>query len=200
MKSVMLSIKPYWLFLIIAEKMGWKIGKKKTIEVRKNYPKSPSWNKSVILYCTKDYNSLNKVPKEYRPLMRLMLGKVIGAFVCDFINKYTAKFVDDDCYESIWQIWEDDDFTIVTSNKDENPNNCFLCNVSCLSFKDIKKYIGVNYHEIPFYGWHISDLEIYDKPKELSEFRKPELPTGLRYENDTIKRPFQSWGYVEELK
>jgi len=36
------------------------------------------------------------------------------------------------------------------------------------------------------YAWHISDLVIYDKPKELSEF-------GLT-------RPSQSWCYVEELK
>ena len=49
------------------------------------------------------------------------------------------------------------------------------------------------------YGWHISDLRIYDTPKELSEF------TGLRdakfgaapYE---IKRPPQSWCYVEAMK
>ena len=49
------------------------------------------------------------------------------------------------------------------------------------------------------YGWHISDLRIYDMPKELSEF------TGLR---DTkfgtapykIKRPPQSWCYVEAME
>lgn len=37
------------------------------------------------------------------------------------------------------------------------------------------------------YGWHISDLVIYDKPKELNEFycRKP------------LTRPPQSWCYVE---
>lgn len=50
------------------------------------------------------------------------------------------------------------------------------------------------------YGWHISDLVIYDKPKELSEFCKPTLPTFLRYEDDVIKRPPQSWCYVEELQ
>ncbi len=33
--------------------------------------------------------------------------------------------------------------------------------------------------------WHISNLKIYDKPKELSEF-------GL-------KRPPQSWQYIEVL-
>ncbi len=46
------------------------------------------------------------------------------------------------------------------------------------------------------YGWHISDLVIYDKPKELGEF------TGLRktkfgYEPIKITRPPQSWCYVE---
>lgn len=38
----------------------------------------------------------------------------------------------------------------------------------------------------PIYGWHISDLKIYDKPKKLGEF-------GLT-------RPPQSWCYVEEVK
>ena len=46
------------------------------------------------------------------------------------------------------------------------------------------------------YGWHISDLKIYDKPRELGEF------TGLREtrfgaEPVEIKRPPQSWCYVE---
>lgn len=46
---------------------------------------------------------------------------------------------------------------------------------------------------------HISDLKIYETPKELDEF------TGLRgtkfgAEPVTIKRPLQSWCYVEEQK
>ena len=61
------------------------------------------------------------------------------------------------------------------------------------------------------YGWHISDLKMYDKPKELSEFARPcDRPNGftcfgckrfildrLFSCDDAIKRPFQSWGYVE---
>ena len=39
MKAVLMSIQPYWVFLIIARIMGWKIDKEKTIEVRKNFPK-----------------------------------------------------------------------------------------------------------------------------------------------------------------
>lgn len=68
------------------------------------------------------------------------------------------------------------------------------------------------------YGWHISDLVIYDKPRELSEFYRPCSYSGICYScnrfrpngtpndkpNDfcdsTITRPPQSWCYVEELQ
>lgn len=67
---------------------------------------------------------------------------------------------------------------------------------------------------IDYLGWHISDLKIYDKPKELSEFKK----AGFMSYNDwlyalypnthcgyeawarkfNITHPPQSWCYVEE--
>ena len=49
------------------------------------------------------------------------------------------------------------------------------------------------------YGWHISELKVYDTPKLLSKFdglRK----TKFGYALVEIKRPPQSWCYVEELK
>ena len=49
------------------------------------------------------------------------------------------------------------------------------------------------------YGWHISDLKIYDRPKELSEF-KGLRKTKFGYEPIKIKRPPQSWCYVEECE
>lgn len=59
-------------------------------------------------------------------------------------------------------------------------------------------------------GWHISDLKIYDRPKELSEFRKLckiNLPMCDRCEYystwngrcENITRVPQGWCYVEEL-
>ena len=70
------------------------------------------------------------------------------------------------------------------------------------------------------YGWHISNLVIYDKPKELSEFYrkcekfpcegcehlKYQRVNADEYDYDCeffnyhipIKRPPQSWCYVEE--
>ena len=72
------------------------------------------------------------------------------------------------------------------------------------------------------YGWHISNLKIYDRPKELSEFKKTKekiaMTCGMQASNglcraidyeelcDNIKccfktpRPSQSWCYVEELE
>lgn len=43
----------------------------------------------------------------------------------------------------------------------------FLISDTCISVEDLEKYSGNK----AIYGWHISNLVIYDKPKELSEFR-----------------------------
>lgn len=85
MKSVLISIQPYWVFLIIAKTMGWKIDKEKTIEVRKSFPKAEDWNRQVEIYCSKDKKSFNLIPKEYQPLMQKFLGKVVGKWFCDKI-------------------------------------------------------------------------------------------------------------------
>ena len=97
-------------------------------------------------------------------------GKVIGEFVCDKYEIFTP-----------------------TKNRISFKNFLALHN-TCLSLKQIVRYLNGK----TGYGWHISGLKIYDEPKELSEFYKPILPTGLRYEDDIIKRPPQSWCYVCE--
>lgn len=69
----------------------------------------------------------------------------------------------------------------------------------------------------PLYGLHISDLKIYDKPKELSEFERPctykgicyscerfrpngiPLPAPYGFCETKITRAPQGWCYVEEL-
>ena len=50
----------------------------------------------------------------------------------------------------------------------------------------------------PIYGWHISNLKIYEKPKKLSDF------TGIKtmrdgFELRVLERPPQSWCYVMEV-
>ena len=186
MKSVLISIQPYWVFLIIAKTMGWNIGKEKTVEVRKHYPNAENWNKVAKIYCSKDKRSFSKIPKEYQPLMEQFLGKVVGEFVCDEIKRgilTVSEYVDS-----------------VTIRSEE----------TCLTIDEIKAYLGMKYVDVKghhcFYGWHISDLVIYDTPKPLSEFHKPGYTEtknsvyGWTLEEETswqIGRPPQSWCYVE---
>lgn len=230
-KSVLLSIQPKWCELISS--------RKKTIEVRKTRPKYEPPFKCYI-YCTKGDSGFDNgdcfytYPEpEYRPIQGN--GKIIGEFVCDSIDKYESEFCEKtDCYEDIRLIWDNEDlpdedcrnFKIITSNEKENPNDCYLCKDSCLTFAEIKKYVGIGFTNT-FYGWHISDLKIYDKPKELGKFYTVCNRSGniedriclncphLCFDSDPIngytrwcgvykkkplKKPPQSWCYVEEKK
>ena len=74
--------------------------------------------------------------------------------------------------------------------------------LSCMSLKEWMKY--TEGHKGTLWAWHISNLVIYDKPRELGEFRKPiACHRGNDRENCIgcwdceIKRPPQSWCYVE---
>ena len=180
-KAVLISIQPYWVFLIIAKMMGWNIEKEKTVEVRKNYPKANDWDKTAKIYCSKDKKSFAKIPKEYQPLMQQFLGKVIGEFVCDNIDEFTP------------------------SSRGIQFRRFGALGDTCLSLKEITEYLNGQ----KGYGWHISDLGLYDKPKELSKFTKPIpeysclLPCDVldcvkcHNEVEHLKRPPQSWCYVE---
>ena len=81
---------------------------------------------------------------------------------------------------------------------------------TCLTYRQVADYGKGK----TLYGWHISDLKLYDSPKELSEFSRPCSYSGLCFSckrtsfkkdgnllcNTKITRPPQSWMYVEELQ
>ncbi|MBR3975301.1 MAG: hypothetical protein IKJ88_05510 [Clostridia bacterium] len=186
MKSVLISIQPYWVFLIVAKSMGWDARKEKKVEVRKNFPRNENWSKVAKIYCTKNKNSFSKIPKEYQPLMKKFLGKIIGEFVCDAVISHC-----------------------------EMANADIAEQQGCIKREELLEYAG----DKELYGWHISHLIIYDKPKELSEFFK-RCDEGCedcdfwksvrvnadKYDMDCssplyghipITRPPQSWCYVE---
>lgn len=187
MKSVLISIQPYYVFLIIARIMGWNIPQEKTVEVRKNFPKDLDWNKRVHIYCSKNRKSFKRIPKEYQPFIEKFLGKVIGEFVCDRVEQFTVGSLRCDDIEKL----------------------------ACLSHKEIIDYFykpnELDGKTVKFgYAWHISDLKFYDKPKELGEFKiskqckEKDCETCGRRRGEYIcdKRiayPPQSWGYIEEL-
>ena len=86
-----------------------------------------------------------------------------------------------------------------------------LPKVACVSTAEIHRYSGKNYDDIS--EMKISNLKLYDEPRELSEFRTPEtrsyevkrvngyLIFGDVYRGgNVITRPPQSWCYVEEIE
>ena len=190
MKSVLTSIRPQYCELIASGK--------KTVEVRKSRPKLETPFKCHI-YCTKGnqyffHSNALMVPYRYvddhshnmwdKPLN----GKVIGDYVCDQIKKHSYDdfigAVNADGSERTEAIQGEGTYWFWENERKK----------TCLSQDEIFKYGGTK----PLYAWHISALQIYDKPRKLSEFHKPIMPMGLRYEDDAIKRPPQSWAYVEE--
>ena len=212
MKSVLLSIQPQWCELIASGK--------KTIEVRKTKPKLDTPFK-CYMYMTKDAKKRYYIDEYLHVQVELIPQKIIGEFVCDGIDKYTAEFVEgDDCYEDIQYHYLDvdgDEQGIIAWSNDESFDKCFLLKDSQLTYDELKRYVGVNFHDKPFYGWHISDLIIYDKPRELREFYricpewgKDDFPNRCRscnhYNNCAddvafdgkvmLTRPPQSWCYI----
>lgn len=175
MKSVMLSIKPRWCELIA--------NGRKTIEVRKSKPNLETPFKCYI-YCTlselltrSNYSSKIYVAtnKKYKNALErngntTLSGKVIGEFICNKIDRLAVCGYDNRNME----------LRRVDDNLAAYDLNCDYLNKCQLSFYELKNYSNGN----GLYGWHISDLVIYDEPKEISEF--------------AMTRPPQSWCYVEE--
>ena len=195
-KAVLISICPKWV-----EKIA---NGEKTIEVRKTQPKLDTPFKCYI-YCSKAKERLIGILKDGdenygeiyhgKPVFIKqdegsvcdMWGnrqKVIGEFTCDRIVPIT--------YDG-GRLW--------------CPTNAAFSPATCLSQAEIIAYIG---NKGRCYGWHISDLRIYDTPRELSEFRRATDPcdschaeytwecTDCKKWGGDIKRPPQSWCYVDD--
>lgn len=112
------------------------------------------------------------------------MGKVIGEFVCDkvfLLHPYTYDGGNADLrHRKLIQTFE--------GSSKENE----ILAATCLTQDEMFDYIGAGNYG---YGWHISDLKRYGKPKELSEFF---TPMGKR-PSYMVERPPQSWQYVEEI-
>ena len=220
-KAVLISINPKWCKLIM--------GGQKTVEIRKSRPKIDTSFKCYI-YCSLSgakefYMGLqNGVDTWYEEKWYDKRGKVIGEFVCDRISEYEMEWYGGyakDTYQDIRGIYYDGDLerkveVLVASNEmtGDELNKCYLLADSCLSFDDIGEYVcgkkDLGFHT--FYGWHISDLKIYDTPKELSEFKQYNgqcdyehlgfaIPQSCNEcDGCKVTRPPQSWRYVKKSK
>lgn len=220
-REVLVSIRPKWCELIAS--------RNKTLEVRKTRPKLGAPFKAYI-YCTEPRNNNDLGLCRYGDKLGLIYkcnysyaktnntpilsGKVIGEFVCDEITEFESEFWDDETYESIKKVVHSEDwdgypetyYWHVAENGEDNN----LCKSSCLNWDELRNYIGQGFRA--FYGWHISDIVIYDEPKDLSDFYKccgtEDCLECQFFKNDScetknrrvLKRGPQSWCYVEGVK
>ena len=179
-KAVLLSIRPKW-----CEKIARG---EKTIEVRKTKPKLETPFKCYI-YCTMDH-----------PYISVSCGELDKLnYRTNTVGRCNGKVGEFTC-ERIALIAYDGGELSSTTNAAFSP-------ATCLTQSEIIAYIG---DKGRCYGWHMSDLRIYDTPKELSEFKTlcrvdadccacPYYNyTKMDCDGRVIGRPPQSWCYVEE--
>lgn len=185
--AVMISIRPKWCEMIASGE--------KTIEVRKTRPKIDAPFKCYI-YCTlvgtKEYfhsiteelgvcESQRKWNKEKWYDRK---GNIIGEFVCDAIQEWKWE-------PAAYEEAEEGEFAYNILTVDGEKTG--------MEYDEFEEYGNKK----TLYGWHISDLVIYDKPKELSEFKNRQLVwrgNNHIHTFETMKRPPQSWCYVEEIE
>ena len=156
-KAVLISIQPKWCELIASGK--------KTVEVRKSRPKIDTPFKCYI-YCTNNQVfAQSNMEGEYFTAPKSGLRELERCGSKILSGKVIGEFV---CKE------------IEELKRNTVFNAPALYSQSRLTRDEYFGYIGNK----TAYIWYISGIKIYDRPRELSEFK--------------VTRPPQSWCYVEE--
>ena len=186
MKSVLITTRPQWV-----EKICHKIGEDETgkaiYEKRIEVRKTAPQEVPFKCYIYETQGQYVKFTHGAHTKYGYGRGKVVGWFICDKVDKYHYDYCDG---------VDIDDDTILETAIDREDINIYAKGKT-------------------LYGWHISDLKIYDKPKELGDFKKHChykdrnsycLANECEYYSDWtgiccnwVERPPLSWCYVEDL-
>ena len=170
MQAIMVSIQPQWVEKIL--------NGEKTIEIRTTMPKCKLPCK-VYIYQTKK-NFIYKILKR----LGLCKGKVVAEFTLKKIDEYEFELWDDNTYESIGKVYYDietGEREVDVFESDEDIEKTEFVKDSNLTRPQLRQYLGTGIRTC--FAWHIDDLVVYDKPKELSEFRT----TGDCFNSKNIK-------------
>ena len=178
MKAIMMSIRPQHVANIL--------NGIKTLEIRKRFPKNyVGW---VYIYVTHGRQLLDLRKQDTKDNYRLtaqsksnnvrwsypplLNGKVVAIFWCDDVEKF--------------------DRIVIDFEREYIKQN------ACISQLELDNYIKDNIG----YAIHITDLEIFNKPKEISEFEHQVVYVNVytgekRYLREPLRKAPQSWCYVE---
>lgn len=142
----------------------------KTIEVRKSAPKDFVGDVFEVVSKTNFEKDLMEIPENEREFFKQFKGKV-GL-------KFTLNKVEEISYSNgIYMVWN------------------YTTHRACITEKEMVNYLN---HK-KGYAWHISNLVIFDKPRELGEFHKSGWKEWCA-EHPPILSLFQPKKCYEELK
>ena len=199
MREVLISIRPEWVEKIL--------NGEKTIEIRKTMPKCELPCK-VYIYCTNAKPYLYRLNDDNEFELTNKLRFQEDCFVKDYnapnrkvVAEFTLNKVDtiEICDPYVFRNNEQEDWWYFKEN-------------ACLDCEEMMAYIGYGSDHDGWgneyskgFAWHIDNLKIYDKPKELCEFTHnvPDYSNGVvmySLKKEALKRPPQSWCYVEKVE
>lgn len=200
-KAILISIRPEWVAKIL--------NGEKTIEIRKTAPKC-GLPIDVYIYCSMSskfiltyaagtahskFLSLEKRIENMRPYWNMhkpLQGKVVAKFTLNKIENFINGMNE---LELEWDGKPDAEYDYFAYEK--------ALDKACLTYEEADKYCP----DQSFYAWHISDLEVFDQPKELSDFFS--LPKTYHHDHESmvdyyrnkearrLKRAPQDWQFLE---
>ena len=177
MKAVLMSIRPKW-----AQKIDRG---EKTVEIRKSFPIKLETPFKVYLYCTRGKDRLIEVVKDGADIYgETYHGKPF------FITLPEGGYGDRVRRQTVFGEFVCDGVELLqiryTPFKPERLKRYAtpITGEACLSVDDLERY-GKG---AELYGWHISEYRFY------------KFAERKRLEDFGLKRPPQSWCYVEEMQ
>ena len=150
----------------------------KTLEIRKTLPKC-DLPIDVYIYCTKDRKYVNLINRG-----GFLTGMVVAKFTLNKVEEIKQRI-------GVFWVWGGHPY--YTDNVSEEN----LLKRSCLSAEELENYLQGKVG----YAWHIDNLVVFNKPKEIGEFRthKTYDLKDLHNCHVALTRAPQSWCYVEVI-
>ena len=169
-KSILISIKPKWVAKIL--------NGEKTIELRKTMPKC-ELPIDVYIYCTKGKQGIFKerhngyiLLNQNKWIQSEMNGKVVAKFTLNKVDKHHVLPTE----------------RILPFNWNVEQKLEQLC----LTKEEVMAY--GNGEDYQAFLWHIDNLVIFDKPKDLSEFSAFRKPYWNKKTKEFIKEEQKMFG------